>query len=72
MNISIQSTYYPENPPKDLNDLMEHIARQREEVRNSQLEYVRLDEHRANELAKALETAYGRYRTNTDQGFNRN
>ena len=53
MNISIQSTYYPAQPPKDFNEWIRHICGMREQMRS-----VRYNEHaleaRADALARSL------------------
>lgn len=67
MNISIQSTYYPENPPKDFNEWIGGIVRLAEQTRR-----VRHNEHALEARARQLAGVYGNAKPNTDQAFNRN
>jgi hypothetical protein len=67
MNISIQSTYYPENPPKDFNEWIGGIVRLAEQTRRVRYNEQAL-EARANELARGLGISV----PHTEQGFNRN
>lgn len=67
MNILIQSTYYPENPPKDFNEWIGGIVRTAEQYRR-----VRHNERQLNALAGQLAGVYGSRKDNLDQGLNQN
>lgn len=67
MNILIQSTYYPENPPKDFNEWIGGIVRTAEQYRR-----VRHNERQLNALAGQLAGVYGTRKDSLDQGLNQN
>ena len=67
MNISIQSTYYPENPPKDFNEWIGGIVRLAEQTRR-----VRCNEHALEARARQLARVYNGVEPNTSADLNRN